>query len=52
MRFEPPDSRNRWDKPLFEVAPSDALPLEEIYEAVFVRKAPPPNQSTKSVSTA
>nr|CAD7571317.1 unnamed protein product [Timema californicum] len=47
MRYEAPDSRNRWDSPLFLVLPSDGLPLEQIKSALFDRKAPPPNQSTQ-----
>ena len=46
MRFEPPDSRNRWDSPLFSIKPEDAVPFQEIDDALFSRKAPPPNQST------
>lgn len=46
MRFEAPDSRSRWDSPLFTVFPDQDLPLEEIHNALFTRKAPPPNQST------
>lgn len=46
MRFEPPDSRNRWDSPLFCVKADDAVPFEEIHDALYSRKAPPPNQST------
>ncbi|CAL8355874.1 unnamed protein product [Lota lota] len=48
LRFEAPDSRNRWDSPLFTVQQDDTLPFEGIYDAVFKRKAPPPNQSTLS----
>ncbi|XP_035251560.1 protein KTI12 homolog [Anguilla anguilla] len=48
MRFEAPDSRNRWDSPLFAIQKDDALPLEAIADAIFHRKAPPPNQSTQS----
>ena len=48
MRFEAPDSRSRWDSPLFVVHPDDPLPGEEIMAALFNRKAPPPNQSTQS----
>jgi Chromatin associated protein KTI12 len=50
MRFEPPDSRNRWDSPLFLVHPDEQLPFEQIYEALFVNKAPPPNHSTLPVN--
>lgn len=48
--LEPPDSRNRWDCPLF-TAPADAaepLPLPEIRAALFERRPPPPNQSTRT----
>lgn len=48
MRFEAPDSRNRWDKPLFVLYPDDPLPGDDIYNALFLRKPPPPNQSTQS----
>ncbi|XP_068131929.1 protein KTI12 homolog [Hyperolius riggenbachi] len=48
QRFEAPDSRNRWDSPLFTVQKDDVLPLEEICNAIFHRKAPPPNQSTQT----
>ncbi|XP_051898551.1 protein KTI12 homolog [Pristis pectinata] len=46
MRFEAPDSRNRWDSPLFTIQKDDTLPFEAISDAIFHRKAPPPNQST------
>nr|XP_040019551.1 protein KTI12 homolog [Gasterosteus aculeatus aculeatus] len=48
LRFEAPDSRNRWDSPLFTILKDDALPYEDISDALFKRKAPPPNQSTQS----
>lgn len=48
MRFEPPDSRNRWDSPLFTIFPGDPLPGKEILDALLKRKPPPPNQSTQS----
>ncbi|XP_069078451.1 protein KTI12 homolog [Pleurodeles waltl] len=48
QRFEAPDSRNRWDSPLFTVQKDDTLPFEEICDAIFHRKAPPPNQSTQT----
>ncbi|XP_056622411.1 protein KTI12 homolog [Triplophysa dalaica] len=48
LRFEAPDSRNRWDSPLFTIQIEDALPFEAIGDALFKRKAPPPNQSTQS----
>ncbi|XP_071787849.1 protein KTI12 homolog [Asterias amurensis] len=48
MRFEPPESRHRWDSPLFSVQPEDELPCQAICDAIFFRKAPPPNLSTVS----
>lgn len=48
MRFETPDSRNRWDQPLFVLYPDDPLPCEDITAALFHRKPPPPNQSTQT----
>ncbi|KAM8890836.1 protein KTI12 homolog [Spinachia spinachia] len=48
LRFEAPDSRNRWDSPLFTILKDDKLPYEDISDALFKRKAPPPNQSTQS----
>ncbi|KAG8440173.1 hypothetical protein GDO86_006104 [Hymenochirus boettgeri] len=48
QRFEFPDSRNRWDNPIFTVQKDDKLPLEQICDALFHRKAPPPNQSTQT----
>ncbi|XP_063305504.1 protein KTI12 homolog [Pelobates fuscus] len=48
QRFEAPDSRNRWDSPLFTVHVDDELPFEQICNAIFHRKAPPPNQSTQT----
>ncbi|XP_028393500.1 protein KTI12 homolog [Dendronephthya gigantea] len=47
MRFEPPDSKNRWDSPLFTIQVDDTLPFESIYDAVINRVPPPPNQSTQ-----
>ena len=44
-RFEPPESKNRWDSVLFNVQ-NEPLPLEEIADVLFNRKAPPPNKST------
>lgn len=48
MRYEAPDSRNRWDAPLFTVIDDGCVPCEDIYDAIFHRKAPPPNMSTQS----
>ncbi|KAM9108313.1 protein KTI12 homolog [Balaenoptera acutorostrata] len=49
LRFEAPDSRNRWDRPLFTlVGLEEPLPLSEIRAALFENRAPPPHQSTQS----
>lgn len=49
LRFEAPDSRNRWDRPLFTVVGlEEPLPLAEIQAALFENRAPPPHQSTQS----
>ncbi|XP_010347392.1 protein KTI12 homolog [Saimiri boliviensis] len=49
LRFEAPDSRNRWDRPLFTlVGLEEPLPLAEIRSALFENRAPPPHQSTQS----
>ena len=49
MRYEAPDSRNRWDSPLITVQVDDDLPKERLASALFDRKPPPPNQSTQNV---
>ncbi|KAG0045198.1 hypothetical protein BGZ83_009572 [Gryganskiella cystojenkinii] len=47
VRFEEPDSRTKWDSPLFVVVPEDnKLPEDEIWDAVILKKAKPPNLST------
>jgi protein KTI12 len=50
-RFEEPDSRNRWDSPLFTLLPEDNIEdfAQNIVDALILRKAPPPNLSTVSV---
>ncbi|XP_016066349.1 PREDICTED: protein KTI12 homolog [Miniopterus natalensis] len=49
LRFEAPDSRNRWDRPLFTLVDlEEPLPLAEIRAALFENRAPPPHQSTQS----
>ncbi|KAJ3038383.1 kti12, chromatin associated [Rhizophlyctis rosea] len=47
-RFEEPDSRNRWDSPLFIFSPSDdsASEIENIAQALIYKKPPQPNLST------
>ncbi|CAG8583035.1 702_t:CDS:2 [Ambispora gerdemannii] len=46
-RFEEPNDRNRWDSPLFTVIYDDPdIPCDDIWQAVMVKKAKPPNLST------
>lgn len=46
MRYEPPDSKNRWDSPLITIQTNDATPLEEIHQAVLNKNPPKSNKST------
>ncbi|XP_034946191.1 protein KTI12 homolog [Chelonus insularis] len=48
-RYEPPDSKNRWDAPLFSVTLHDKLPLDDIYKSLYLVKPPKPNMSTEPV---
>lgn len=50
LRYEPPNSQNRWDSPLIALLPSDECPIEQIASLLYKRKPPPPNMSTQSVS--
>lgn len=49
MRFEEPNSNQRWDSPLFVMHPEDELPYDQISNALFNRKPPPPNMATQNV---
>lgn len=49
MRFEPPESKNRWDSTLYVINNGQDLPLEEIADTLFNKQAPPPNKSTLNV---
>ncbi|CAF0741072.1 unnamed protein product [Didymodactylos carnosus] len=46
QRFEPPDGKNRWDSPLFEITPEMNLPCEQIIDFLLNKRPPPPNKST------
>eukprot|EP00105_Crassostrea_gigas_P012480 XP_011428478.1 PREDICTED: protein KTI12 homolog [Crassostrea gigas] len=48
MRFEEPNSNQRWDSPLFVIHPEDELPYDQISDALFNRKPPPPNMATQN----
>lgn len=47
LRYEAPNSSNRWDKPLFVLQSNDICPAWDIYSVLFEREPPPPNQSTQ-----
>lgn len=49
MRYEEPDSKNRWDSPLFIIYPDGTLDYSAISECLFDKKPPTPNQSTQNV---
>ncbi|XP_006262295.3 protein KTI12 homolog [Alligator mississippiensis] len=46
--FEPPDARNRWDRPLFAVCGQEPLPLPALRAALLESPPPPPNQATRA----
>ncbi|KAG7663481.1 KTI12 [[Candida] subhashii] len=49
MRYEEPNSDSRWDSPLFTLVsddPNEKLPIDEIWDALVLKKAPPPNAAT------
>uniref|UniRef100_A0A1Y1K590 Protein KTI12 homolog n=1 Tax=Photinus pyralis TaxID=7054 RepID=A0A1Y1K590_PHOPY len=48
MRYEDPDSKNRWDSPLFMAFPTDPLNLQAMAECLLDKKPPAPNQSTQN----
>lgn len=52
MRFEEPNSNQRWDSPLIVVHSQDELPYDQISDALFNRKPPPPNMATQNVINA
>jgi len=47
-RFEVPNPRNRWDRPLFTLLPEDELPFEQINES-FNEKAEIPTKNLATV---
>ena len=48
QRFEMPDSRSRWDKPLFVVEPTEDLPLTAITEVLLGKANGARNMATTS----
>lgn len=48
-RYEEPEEKNRWDSPLFTIIYDDKeIPGDKLWDAVILKKAPPPNKSTVS----
>ncbi|XP_017112662.1 protein KTI12 homolog [Drosophila elegans] len=48
MRYEEPQSNNRWDSPLVVALPEDTLDVEAIYKSLYETQPLPPNQSTQN----
>ncbi|ALC49852.1 CG3587 [Drosophila busckii] len=48
MRYEEPQSNNRWDSPLVVALPEDNLNMEDIYMALYETKSLVPNLSTQN----
>lgn len=49
MRYEEPKDDTRWDSPLFVLVndyENETLPVEEIWNALVLKRAPPPNAAT------
>lgn len=49
MRFEEPKPDTRWDSPLFTLVSDydqEILPVNEIWDALVLKRAPPPNAAT------
>lgn len=47
LRYEVPDSRNRWDSPMVTVIDVEKIPFEDVEAALYSRKPPPPNLATQ-----
>lgn len=48
QRYEAPISSNRWDSPLFLVLKDGNVNCDDIFDSLFNKKAPAPNQSTQN----
>ncbi|XP_022657411.1 protein KTI12 homolog isoform X2 [Varroa destructor] len=48
LRYEEPDSKNRWDSPLVTIHEGNEILFQDVDAALFQRKAPTPNQATQS----
>ncbi|KAK6461374.1 chromatin associated protein KTI12 [Scheffersomyces coipomensis] len=55
MRYEEPNGDSRWDSPLFTIiadSEEETLPIEEIWDALVLKRPPPPNAATLIKSTS
>lgn len=55
MRYEEPNAATRWDLPLFTVVsnePNETLPIDSIWDAVVLKRPPPPNAATLVKATS
>lgn len=49
MRYEEPNADSRWDSPLFTLVSGyegETLPIDQIWEALVLKRPPPPNAAT------
>lgn len=49
MRYEEPNADSRWDSPLFTVVSDyekESLPINEMWDALVLKRPPPPNAAT------
>lgn len=49
MRYEEPDSKNKWDSPLFRVYSNGIIDFMSVSDCLLLKKAPPRNMSTENV---
>lgn len=54
MRYEEPNDATRWDSPLFTVVSGedDELPINDIWDALVLKRPPPPNAATLVKATS
>lgn len=55
MRYEEPNALTRWDLPLFTVVsnePNETLPVDDIWDALVLKRPPPPNAATLVKATS
>lgn len=55
QRYEEPNAASRWDLPLFTVVsdePGEQLPIDNIWDALVLKRPPPPNAATLVKATS